>query len=350
MYIYRLYTNFHKLFFIGIICLQVIAYDSFAQSKKVFKAAPNFMGAAGNTALANNITYMWSVGETVVFTGNTATNYYTQGFQQPMVCKATPIITAYNKTSCLLPYTLSVTSSFNVYYWKLGNSSIVNSNDYTYNPVTNGNYKVIVGDSTGCVLTSSIESVDLSTKNLIPSVAVFGNGVKDTLLQSSTATSYQWYAITPTDGVHRAIVGATNSAYKPLYNGTYYVKINTDENCVSYSSYTVINNTSWDLISRYITILSDSTMLINPILNYYKAFIYPVPAFDKVNIDYQTPSKNLVTLAIYDIKGVLVDTKKLSVSNGNVNYVFNKNELASGNYVLSLTDGDHKEVHGLIFE
>jgi hypothetical protein len=350
MNIYRLSTGFYKVSIVICMYMLVIHPVSMAQSKKTFKAAPHFIGTSGNSAVANNVTYMWSVGETVVFTGSTATNYYTQGFQQPMVCKATPIITAYNTTSCLLPYTLSVTSLFNIYYWKLGNSSIINSNDYTYNPVTNGNYKVIVGDSTGCVLTSSVESVDLSTKNLIPSVSVFGNGVKDTLLQSSNAASYQWYAITPSDGVHRAIVGATNQVYKPLYNGTYYVKVNTDENCVSYSSYSVINNTSFELLSRYITILSDSTLQINTWVPSFYTVVYPVPAFDKVNIDYQTPNKNLITFSIYDIKGVLVDTRKLSVSNGKVNYVFNKNELASGNYILSLTDGDHKEIHGLIFE
>jgi len=143
---------------------------AFAQPNKTTKSAPNAIGSAGNQATVSNVTYMWTVGEAIVFTGLNQPGFVTQGFHQPMICKAFPTVVALNQTSCLLPYTLNATAGFDKYTWKWGKSTIANASGDAYFPIADGIYTATVGDSTGCVLTAASIAVDLSSKNIIPGV------------------------------------------------------------------------------------------------------------------------------------------------------------------------------------
>ncbi|MFN0049175.1 MAG: T9SS type A sorting domain-containing protein [Cytophagales bacterium] len=323
-----------------------------AQANKTTKAAPNAIGTAGNETSVANITYMWTIGEVIVFTGTDPTGFATQGFHQPMICKAFPTIVALNQTSCSLPYSLSVVNGFDKYLWKIGKSTIANAAGSNYNPVSNGNYSVTIMDSTGCSLSSSSISVDMSGKNIIPTISVYGTATKDTLLESSEAFSYQWYVITNSDGVQRAIVGETNKYYVPLYNGTYFVKINTEEYCVAYSSFYVVNNAGFEQINKYDFNKSDSTISISTFKKKLarNLSIFPIPSKDKVNIEYQSPENNLVTFNFYDVKGTLVDSKQMASKDGKLNMVYENASLPTGKYLLRVEDGNAKIDKSLIFE
>jgi hypothetical protein len=322
-----------------------------AQSTQPAKVSTFATVGAGNSAVVNQELYMWSVGEPVIFTGGNAEGFATQGFHQPMICRAFPQIAAFNQTSCLLPYELQTQDLFDKYTWYLGNSVIASDNDAVYNPVTPGRYRVVVGDSTGCTLPSNSINVDLSAKNIIPIVTAEGEGANDTLLISTFAKSYQWYVITPSDGVHRAIVGGTSQTYRPYYNGTYYVKINTDEDCIAYSDYFVLNNSDFESINRFDFDHTDSSISLvrRPRFFAHKLRVYPIPSTDKVTVHYESPERNKVLLLLYDVNGVVVDTKEVFNKLGTFKTEYTNESLPSGKYTLSVIDGEKKSSHGFIF-
>lgn len=307
------------------------------------------VGAMGE-AVVNNINYMWSVGEPVIFTGSNSDFYLTQGFHQPMICKAFPEIAGFNQTGCLAPYQLKANTTFDKYIWYQNKAVIANATSSNYFPVSDGKYKVFVGDSTGCNISSSFFEVDLSGKNIVPTITAYGDNNLDTLLISSPAATYQWYVITPSDNIHRAIVGAKDSAYIPYYNGIYYVKINTADNCVAYSSYYIVNNQGYESINK-VEVNNDSTIVIEKFVKYFshKLEIYPIPSREKVNIEYQSPSRNKVMLNFYDANGIMVHKIEINNKFGEFKTQFEHTNFPSGKYSVHLIDGDKKINKSIIF-
>lgn len=316
------------------------------------KAAPNAIGSAGADASYGGTHLMWTVGEPVVFTGYGGSFVATNGFHQPMICKIIPEIIAYNETSCRLPYTLRVPEGYSRYQWKHENAIIANGRDFEYFPVRDGNYSVFVGDSTGCYLSATAQ-VDLSLRSLIPTITVYGSGAgSDTLLQSSPAYNYQWFVV-GLDGRHRAIVGDTTPFYKPLYNGTYYVRINTQEHCISYSNFYTVNNPGFQDLSRYDFASTDSTIYIPKpsSVRDRRLHVYPVPCLgENFNVDYESPEKNTVLLKLYDVKGVVVSTQMVKNEKGVFHLDYQRNGLPVGKYTLHLVDGDTKLNTSVILE
>lgn len=332
------------------IFLNIIIFQCFAQYNRPAKVSTAAVVGAMGEAKVNNTTIMWSVGEPIVFTAASTDMFFTQGFHQPMICKASPVIVALNQTSCTLPYTLKVVAGFDKYIWKVGRSTVANAQTNEYNPVSSGKYTVAVMDSTGCYLTSGINDVDMSVKNITPTITPYGTAGKDTLLESSEAFNYQWYVVTPSDGVHRAITGEMNRQYKPLYNGTYYVKINTNEYCVAYSSYYTVNNQGFESVNKYDFEATDSTIAIRKMYEARKLAVYPIPSREKITIDYESPETNIVTMNIYDNKGVVVDSKFVKNVSGKMQLTYQNDNLPTGKYTLSIVDGEHKMNKGIIFE
>lgn len=327
----------------------------FAQSNKFTKVSSSVVASTGNVATVAGVVYTYTIGEPFIFTGTEPSGFLTQGFNQPMICKTFPTIVALNQTSCTLPYSLSVANGFDRYVWKkdriIGKSTIANGTAASYEPVLDGNYTVTVMDSTGCILVSAPVVVDLSSKNIVPTISVYGTATKDTLLESSDANDYQWYVLTPSDGVYRAIVGETTKTYAPIYNGTYYVKINTQEQCVAYSSTYTVNNVGFEPINKGGLETTDSTIWIvknNSVSRNLQ--VYPIPTKDKLNIKYETSETNTVEFNIYDLKGVLVDSRMMKGLNGKMNWVYQNTDLPTGKYILRVVDGSNSLERNLIFE
>jgi hypothetical protein len=339
-------------FFTFLIFTIFSCFSAFSQSTKTAKAAPNAITSAGNYATVGTTTYSYSIGEPVIFTGAYASGFSTQGFQQPMICKTFPVIVASNQQSCALPYTLSVSAGFNKYQWKTSNSIIASGKDFTYFPIKNGNYSVFVGDSTGCFLNTTPVSVDLSAKNITPSIANYGTNIStDTLLVSSLAASYQWYVILG-DGSHRSIVGAIDQSYRPLFKATYYVKINTVDNCVAYSIPFTLSNNNLEQLNKYNFEMTDSSINIKLLRKVYdrKLSVYPIPSKDNFNVDYESPESNTVFLNVYNVLGVVVASRAIKNETGKFKYRYDRNDLPAGKYILDVVDGDQKMIHSLILE
>lgn len=335
-----------------IFILLTFSYSLFAQYGRPAKEAPHTLGSAGNFGLNGTETHMWTIGELVVFTGTDSGYNFTQGFHQPMICKTFPVITSFNETSCSLPYTLSTTGIFHVYRWKTGNRTFGEQKSNQYLPTKSGNYQVFVGDSTGCVLLSSAFSVDLSGKDIIPIITTQGSASQDTLLKTAVYASYQWYVISP-DGQHRAIVGETNQTFRPYFMASYYVKINTIDQCVSYSApYTPINNTL-EPFGRYVFESTDSTINFSKFRKINDAklvAVYPIPVQKEFTVDFESPYQNTVQMTVYNAEGKLVNSKFAKNEWGKLIVKFDRQEFPSGKYILTVADGDKKFVKNLIFE
>ena len=335
-------------FFTGIFIITQLQAQYIPRTQK----SPAVVSATGGKATVGNLYFEWTIGESVMFTGSDGNYFATQGFNQPMICKAIPVITALNQNSCVLPYTLKITSGFDIYRWRVGQVIVASTIDSLYYPIKNGSYMAWVGDSTGCYLPTSFIGVDLSPKNTIPSVSARGPAGQDTLLESTPGLQYQWFVITPSDNVHRAIVAATNQTFRPYYNGTYYVRVNSGDECVSFSSYYTVNNPNMEDISRYIFDQSDTTIDLRKLMfsGGSKLAVYPVPARDKLYIDYYSSEKNTVAINFYNVAGAKVDVKYVKNSSGKFLYEFDSRSLPSGRYVLELIDGEKQLIKNLVFE
>ncbi|MDX2189812.1 MAG: T9SS type A sorting domain-containing protein [Bacteroidota bacterium] len=354
--IQNLSFNIHYLTFLLTFIIYHLSFTIVhAQAGNPAKQAPFAITNAGNSVTVNNQNYSWSVGEAIIFTGAYNTGFATQGFHQPMICKVIPTIVETNQTNCFAPYTLTVAKGFSKYQWFIGKSTIANGRSEVYLPIKNGKYSVFVGDSTGCFFTAASVNVDLNAKNIKPTVAVSGIVNSDTLLSSSKAATYQWYII-GTDGVHRAIVGATGQTYKPIYLGTYYVKINTSDNCVAYSDPYTLTNNAMDPLNRYTFESTDSTIIIEkqkPIekISEHVLAVYPNPARgDFINVKYQSPENNTVTMNLYNVLGYVVSSQSVKNDKGKFEIKYNRNDLPVGKYILNLVDGDKKIVQSIVFE
>ena len=335
-----------KLLFV--ICLFLIgSFSSFAQ----IVTGSEVIASSGNSYASKDLMADWTVGESIIFSGQYANGIVSQGFQQPMICRTLPIIGSINETSCLNAYTLTVTAGFHYYQWKLEKGFIVNHKTNQYNPVEEGNYTVLVGDSTGCLVPTKSIYVDLSAKNIVPTVIVHGTTDKDTLIESTPAATYQWYLVTSENENPRAIIGATNKSYKPIISGKYYVKINTHENCVSYSlRHDLKTNVTVDL-NRFAVIKTDSTIELTPLSFYsYKIDVYPNPAKGKIFIDYESPEKNTVQLEFYNIHGILIDSRKVSNHTGKFHKEFDELNFPTGPYLLKIKDKENTLVKSIILE
>ena len=332
--------------------LSMIYIGVYAQSTKTAKAAPNAITSAGNYATVGITTYTYTIGETIIFTGAYAKGFSTQGFQQPMICRTFPVIVAANQQSCSLPYTLSVSGGFNKYQWKVGSSTIASGRDFVYYPIKDGNYTVFVGDSTGCFLNATPIAVDLSAKNITPIIANYGiNVATDTLLVSSAAASYQWYVILP-DGSHKAIVGAKGQSYRPLFRATYYIKINTVDNCIAYSVPFALSNNNLEQLNKNNFDLTDSTINIKLLKRIYerKLAVYPIPSRENFNVEFESPENNTVVLNMYNTLGVIVASRSVRNEMGKFKYKYDCGDLPPGKYILDLVDGDKKMIQSLILD
>lgn len=329
-----------------------IIFVSFSQFNRIAKISTQIIGTSGNEAISGGNNYMWTVGELVVFTALSGSQSLTQGFHQPMICKAFPTVGSFNESSCVLPYTLTTTSIFHLYRWYRSNTYIASEKTSTYLPVKNGNYSVLVGDSTGCMLTTSLIGVDFSSKNITPIITVSGPSVaEDTTIGTSTFASYQWYVIA-SDGVHRAIVGATQQNYRPYFRATYYVKINTTDQCVSYSAPYIIQNPNFQPLNRFVFTQDNETIDLKTYrqIMEHKMVVYPVPIRSNYSVDIESPQQNDVILSLYNASGQLVSSQTVKNIGGKLILNYKREDLSSGKYMLSVQDGDKKHVQGLIFE
>ncbi|MDX2197125.1 MAG: LamG-like jellyroll fold domain-containing protein [Cytophagales bacterium] len=243
---------------------------------------------------------------------------------------------------------LSVPGVYKTYQWKYNNIKIAGANTYQYIPVADGDYTVEVGAASQCVSTSPVQKISLSNTFAKPVISNFGIFGEDTLLQSTTAATYQWYAGT------KAIVGATAQSYRPLYNAKYRVKTNVADVCAQYSDYYSLNNRTFELLARQNFEQTDSTIIItakNKINAQYSLDLVPNPAKGDVTLTYySTNSDGLIWIKIYNLTGATVYGSNHLLHNGTISEKINLDMLTQGMYKVLIIDNDQITVKKLMVE
>ena len=308
------------------------------------------IASAGNSYKSNDIWVDWTLGETIILYGD-ANNAIkiSQGFQQPMVCKSIPILNLITKGTCKNAYLLTVNSGFDYYRWNFENGFIVNHKTNNYIPVENGNYSATVGDSTGCLITSNIKSVDFQTKNIKPIISISSTNELDTMLTSSEAETYQWYFMSKIGP--KAIINANSKNYKPLISGEYFVKINLKDYCVAISDFINVKASNDNEHLKFEVLYKDSTIkfeLKNLVKNDFK--LYPNPAKDNINIDYFSSDAEFIVFEIYNIYGILLLKEQKPNSNGNFSYNIKNLYYPNGIYIFKLIANNKTITQNFVIE
>lgn len=155
------------------------------------------------------------------------------------------------------------------------------------------------------------------------SCAVYSNPVitqAGTVLQSTSATTYQWYL----NG--SPISGANSQNYNFSSPGTYYVEVTYGDNCPFTSNNIVISSTSLPEIPEGIL----------------DVIIYPNPSEGLVNIDLLIKQSSEQTICVYNSMGQLVEqfANNQSAVNGVVRVSIDLSRQNKGVYLLVVKAGN----------
>lgn len=216
----------------------------------------------------------------------------------------------------------SVTSAITSYQWKKDGTNIAGATASTFTATKTGSYTLMVTNNCGNTATSAAITVKARS---LPPASITPSGSVD-ICRGDTATlqavagaslTYQWIrsgAIIP---------GATSSTYKTVNGGSYKVQvIKTTTGCTKTSAVTKV------------TVV---TCFSQPITKLYKRdiSIYPNPSPGGFHISIPSFSGIDYSSAIYDAKGVQVESKRITSGESLLG-----SNLQSGIYFMEVKKGN----------
>jgi hypothetical protein len=229
----------------------------------------------------------------------------------------TALATAGGSTTLCANDLLTLTTSVQpgaTYQWQLNGVDIIGETSTSLTVSASGDYSVNVTNGCG---TASSNSITV-TVNPLPAVPVIS--LQTDSLVSTAAVSYQWYF----NGT--LIIGATTDYYIPTLNGDYTVVITDANGCTNVSAIFTMTTVG-------IQTLSDIPMQL-----------YPNPVIQNLNITMQaTAGKQEVEL--FNAEGMVVLQK---TSFGESSIKINMHNLASGMYIVKITNNSGVTVHKII--
>lgn len=235
----------------------------------------------------------------------------------------TPSIYASRSTICKgnstgLIATPYLTPNMN-WYWYFNNKEIPNTNTVSYSAMNAGEYSVVIGMN-DCRSNIS-PSVKLTTINVdTPKIVL-----KDSILSSTQASTYQWYK----DNV--VLQGATNQKYTVKSGGIYRVETNDYNYCTAKSNEITIQTTN-----------------INSLNNINNNFlIAPNPFHASTSLTYTITSPQNVYAVIYNSVGQLVKTI-INERQAIGKYNFSIDNLPKGIYILYIQNDSYNTTKRLI--
>jgi uncharacterized protein DUF2341/type IX secretion system substrate protein len=153
-------------------------------------------------------------------------------------CLATAVVTVNPlpvPTIVVTGSTLSTTTAFSSYQWKLGGTTITGATNATYHFTANGLYSVTVTDANGCTATSSASTINVGVRNINGAedgIQVFPNPTKSEV--TITAPGYINSVIVSNlvgqvvlSGVYNA--NSVSISLGQLPEGIYIVRVNNDK-------------------------------------------------------------------------------------------------------------------------
>lgn len=326
----------------------LIVFLGFTTSLKAQIKAEQYLispaGNEGNYPTGGNIS--WTIGEVVVFSGVTNGFPILGGMQSYPICYQTSNLTIVGSAGNLcgtVPLTLSVPGAFASYQWYLNSGKIVGATSGTYTPVTDGTYSVFVKLLGGlCSFTSSGYSVSLASGVVAPTISSPG-APKDTLLVSSSASSYEWYVD------NRRIIGEIAQNYRVLFNGSYQVKVRYPGGCMLISNSYPVNMNGYDDITKSGAVITDSTIYFPKEKGFSGIQIHPNPTPDFVTVEYYSSSNTIPVLQVFSGEGkMILEDKNPIVSLGYKKFEVDLRLFARAMYFIKLTEGDEIKIEKVI--
>lgn len=281
--------------------------------------------------------YLWSTGETTRSIVATEAGSYTVTTNTGSGCGATsddarvyyktavatPTITASGSLNLASGGSVTLTSSTNTgYLWTTG----ATTRSITVSSA--GSYRVTTTGSNGCTATSNATAVTTSTCTppAVPTVTTSGNTTivsgQSVTLTSTTGSGYLWSN------------GATTRSITVTAAGSYTVRVYSSGSCYSTSLPTVVYVVS----AR--TVQANETE--NP-LSDLDLKAYPNPVRNELNVTFTSVSNTEATILIYDMNGREVLNRRIDITEGFNNTLFDVSMFSKGMYMLNLMTGNQKE-------
>jgi len=148
---------------------------------------------------------------------------------------------------------------------------------------------------------------------------------QDTVLISSFQGGNQWYEN------DEPIDGATGQTYTPAHSGKYSVRVVLNSGCTVFSD--VYN---YAIVAKH------------PDGSEIGLAVFPVPATTKLNVAFNAPTDNNLTLSLVNNLGQTVYSQKQTVSSGNFSTILDVSQQNTGTYVLQVTLGSKVYGHKII--
>lgn len=133
----------------------------------------------------------------------------------------------------------------------------------------------------------------------------------------------------------------------------------TSENVISLDTvyvegkgYSIISG-GMNWVTRYTTILELDTVIPEPIIaeidKQLPLLVFPNPARNNVNINYELKENGTAILSLFNINGQKINdlVSTTNAESGNYSEQYNVSDLPSGMYIFILINNDHKEVFRL---
>jgi len=185
--------------------------------------------------------------------------------------------------------------------------------------------------------------VSLASGVSAPTITAFGPTPSDTLLASSSASSYEWYVD------DRRIIGEINQNYKVLFNGKYQVRARYPGGCMLISSPYTVASPAYLAITKANAVITDTTIFFPKEEGFNGLAIHPNPTSDFVTIEYFSSSKLIPVLQVFSGEGKMIfEDRNPTIRNENKKFEVDLRVYPRAMYFIKLSEGDEILVEKVI--
>lgn len=238
------------------------------------------------------------------------------------------------------------------YQWYINGNTLVGATNASVTAYIEGLYTVDVL-SAGCGGTSSAVDVVFDDVNAVsPTISQFSASPQ--ILQADQqggSYAYQWYV--DYKGTRLAIVGATGATYTPLYNGLYYVSINSaGAYCTRVSG--LFNVTGQVSSVNSVRFATTGSSIYIPVEDVFVSSVevLPNPAMDDFHVYYRSGTIGSVIVELVDMNGKSLSQSEVYKGTYELVIPFEgmDQKVNAGIYIVRITEGENVEYSKVVVE
>jgi len=258
---------------------------------------------------------------------------FIQKLGPPTTCTLTTTATSTNPT-CNVGGTASVTASLGAspYIYKWSNGSISS----TISGLAAGTYTVTVTDNAGCtsVKVRTLTNQAPATPSLLSASA------------SSNSLAISWTASTNANGYTLRLRKVGTTTWTTLTSTSTNITATSLLSCTAYEYQVAASCTGGSPISAFSTLASASTIgcggKTEDVVELNTLQVFPNPATNFVNLRYTAQTEGDILISLVDMTGREVLQQKATIGSGTNNINLNLDQLATGYYIVEISDGVSK--------